>query len=97
MAKTLISRELLHHVLNENIRHAHEHGIQEGKRQGFQDGQQTGAAWILQILLEQRLGKLDAELRTQLANLSFAQLCTLASQLSEMTTLAQLQACLEQA
>jgi len=97
MAKTLISRDLLRHVLHEQIHHAYENGIQEGKQQGFQDGQQTGAAWVLQIVLEQRLGKLDADLQTQIAGLSFAQLCILARQLPQITTPAELFAWLEQA
>ena len=97
MAKTLISRDLLQHWLNENVRHAHERGVESGKRQGFKDGQQAGAAFVLQILLEQRLGVLDADLHQWITELSLSQLCALAVHLPQVATPADLYAWLKQA
>lgn len=97
MSKTLISRDLLQHWLNENVRQAYDNGLEEGKRRAYQDGQQQGAAAILHMLLEQRLGQLDADLRDWVALLSFQQLCTLAAHLPQVNTPADLHAWLEQA
>ena len=96
MAKTLISRDLLQHWLNEHVRHAQERGVEIGKRQGLKDGQKAGAAVVLQILLEHRLGTLDDDLRQWIADLSFSQLCALAAQIPQIQTLAELHIWLEQ-
>ena len=96
MAKTLISRDLLQHWLNEHVRQAQERGVEAGKRQGLKDGQRAGAAIVLQILLEHRLGTLDDDLRQWIADLSFTQLCALAAQIPQIQTLAELHAWLEQ-
>ncbi|MEO1209470.1 MAG: DUF4351 domain-containing protein [Cyanobacteria bacterium J06638_20] len=97
MAKSLISRDLLQHWLNEHVRQAQERGIELGRRQGLKDGRQAGAAVVLQILLEHRLGTLDDDLRQWIADLSFSQLCSLAAQLPQLNTPAELHTWLEQA
>jgi predicted transposase YdaD len=70
-------------------------GFERGIHQGRQEGRQEGQRSLILLLLEQRLGSLPIAIHDRLAQLSLPQLETLAIALLHFSTLAELEAWLE--